>query len=70
LSQRAGSRWLDVGREDHLGPLLGFVGDEFAQAGRRQGERRAAEVGDLRLLVVGKAKIDLVIEFVDNTGGA
>ena len=25
--------WLDVGRPDHLGPLLGFVGNELAKIG-------------------------------------
>jgi hypothetical protein len=61
-----GSRWFDVGRPDHLGPLIGFVGDEFAEAGRRQRKHRATEVGDPRLqLRVGEARIDLVIEFVD-----
>jgi hypothetical protein len=44
-----GSRWFDVGRPDHLGPLIGFVGDEFAEAGRRQRKHRATEVGDPRL---------------------
>ena len=53
-----GSRWLDVDRPDHLGPLLGFVGDEFAEAGQRQSEHRAAEVGDPRLqLLVGKSRL-------------
>jgi hypothetical protein len=27
------SFWLDVGRPDHLAPLLGFVGDELAEIG-------------------------------------
>jgi hypothetical protein len=40
---------LDVGRPDHLGPLLGFVGDERAELGGRAHQRRAAEFGEPRL---------------------
>jgi S-(hydroxymethyl)glutathione dehydrogenase / alcohol dehydrogenase len=36
---------LDAGELDHLGPLLGFVGDELAEVGRRSRQRRAAEDG-------------------------
>jgi hypothetical protein len=32
---------LDVGGSDHLGPLLGFVGDELAEVGGRACERIA-----------------------------
>ena len=28
--------WLDVGRPGHLAPLLGFVGDELAEVGKRE----------------------------------
>ena len=31
---------LDVGRPDHLGPFLGFVGDELAEVGGRAGKHR------------------------------
>src|SRR5262249_60858088 len=34
--------WLDVGRDNHLAPFLGFVGDEFAEIGGRGGNDRAA----------------------------
>src|SRR5262245_54398196 len=37
-----GSLRLDVGRPDHLGPLLGLVGDELAEVGGRARKRRAA----------------------------
>ena len=30
-----GSLWLDVGSPDYLAPLLGFVGNEFPEVGRR-----------------------------------
>src|SRR5215475_6529452 len=33
---------LDAGEPDHLGPLLGFVGDKLAELGRRSRQRRAA----------------------------
>lgn len=35
-----GSVRLDVRRPDHLGPLLGFVDDEFAKVGWRADKRR------------------------------
>src|SRR5262245_1349136 len=38
----AGSLRLDAGRLDHLGPFLGFVGNELAKIGGRARERRAA----------------------------
>jgi hypothetical protein len=34
--------WLDVGRPDHLGPLLGFRGDELAEVGGRACKRCAS----------------------------
>ena len=36
----------NVGHPDHLGPLLGFVGDKLAEVRRRACEYRAAEVSD------------------------
>src|SRR5262245_64256549 len=38
----------DVGGPDHLGPFLGFLGEELAVFGRRERERRVAEVGNPR----------------------
>src|SRR5262249_24666574 len=40
---------LEVGRPDHLGPLLGVVGNELAEIGGRAGKQRAAEVEQPRL---------------------
>jgi hypothetical protein len=37
-----GSRRLDAGELDHLGPLLGVVGDKFFELNRRAGKHRAA----------------------------
>src|SRR6516165_12075771 len=58
---------LDVGRPDHLAPLLGFVSDELAEFGRRHRQRYAAEVGKPRLhLGIGEGGVDLLVEPVDN----
>ena len=35
------------GELDHLAPLLGFVGDELAEVGRREREHRDAEFSKL-----------------------
>src|SRR5262249_54906386 len=40
---------LDVGRPDHLAPLLGFVGDKLAEVRRRACEYRATKFGKPRL---------------------
>ena len=55
---------------DHLGPLLGFVGDELAEVGGRAREHvppRSAR----RAFILGSASacIDLPVELVDNLGG-
>jgi hypothetical protein len=41
--QRGGSTllWLDIGRLDHLGPLVGFFDDKLAELGGRAHKRRA-----------------------------
>src|SRR5262249_37547585 len=55
------SVFLDVGRPDHLAPLLRFVGNEPAEITWRAIEDDAAEVGELRLqLGIGEAGIDLL----------
>src|SRR5207249_3550908 len=43
-SVRLGTRELH-----HLGPLLGFIGDELAEVGRRAREHRSTQVGKPRL---------------------
>src|SRR5262249_54274579 len=58
---------LDVGRPDHLAPLFGLVGDEFAEVGGRARERLAPQVGKPRLhLWIGEARVDLRVELVAN----
>src|SRR5947207_11974522 len=58
------------GRElHHLGPLLGFVGDELAEVAGRAWKYRTAEVGETRRqLGIGKAGIDFFVEPVDDFG--
>src|SRR5215813_8888869 len=58
---------LDVGRPDHLAPLLGVIGDELFEVGGREREHRAAEVGKPCLdFGIGKARVDLRVELVAN----
>src|SRR5882757_7655883 len=58
---------LDVSCSDHLAPLFGLVGDEFAKGGGRAGKCRGAQVSEARLhLVIGKACIYQVIELPDD----
>src|SRR6516225_3260753 len=60
---------LDVGCPDHLGPLLGFVGDQLAEVGRGAGKHRAAQVGEPRLhLGVVESRVDLFVQLVDDLG--
>src|SRR5262249_5127797 len=60
---------LDVGGSDHLGPLLGFAGDEHAEIAWRATEDNAAEVRELSpQLGIGEAGIDLLVEHVDDVG--
>src|SRR6476469_1250189 len=58
--QRPLSLRSDVGRPDHLAPLLGFVGDELAEIGGRAAEHRAVERGKPGLeLGIGECGVDL-----------
>src|SRR5262245_61599459 len=64
-----GSLRLDVGRADHLGPLLGFVDDQLTELGRRSRQWRAAEVSETSLhLRVVESRVDLLVEPVDDLG--
>src|SRR5258705_6597235 len=68
--RRSSSLWSDVGRSDHLAPLLDFLRDELSEIGGRAAEHRAVQVGKPRLhLGVGEARIDLLVELVDDLGG-
>ena len=48
LAESRGSLRLDVGGPDHLAPLFGFVGDEFAEFARRARKHGAAKVSKAR----------------------
>src|SRR5262249_26539999 len=66
---RAASLWLDVGRPDHLAPLLGFVGDEPAKVGGREHKWCAPHVGEPRLhFGIEEASVNLLVEFLDDLG--
>jgi hypothetical protein len=45
----AGSLRVDAGGPDHLGPFLGFVGDQLSELSRRSRHRHAAEVSETDL---------------------
>jgi hypothetical protein len=61
---------LILARPDDLAPLLGFVGDELAEIGRRARKHRAAPVSQPRFdLRISEAGIDLLVEFVDDFRG-
>ena len=69
-SERCASLRLDVGRPDHLAPLLGFVGDELAEVGGRKREHVATQFGKPRLhLGIGEAGVDFPVELFDDLGG-
>src|SRR5262249_41475546 len=60
---------LDIGGADHLAPLLGLLGQGPAVLAGRQRQRRAAEIGEARFdLGIGKRRVDLAIEPVDDFG--
>src|SRR6202023_957522 len=60
---------LDVRELDHLGPFLGFIGNELAEIGRRAGKWHGAQSGKPLLQGgIGEAGIDLLVELVDDVG--
>src|SRR5882762_8497394 len=60
---------LDIGRPDHLAPLLGFVPDQLAEVSRRARKWRAAQIGKPRLdLGIRERGVDLLVEPVDDLG--
>jgi len=63
----AASVCLDVGSPDHLGPLLGFGGDELTEVRGRHRHRLVAEVGKPSLdALIGEGGVDLVVEPLDD----
>src|SRR5262245_48778096 len=65
-----GSLRLDARELDHLGPLLGLVGDQLAKVDRGAGKHRAAQVGKPRHdLGIGESCVGLLVERVDDFGG-
>src|SRR6516164_924323 len=63
-SAETSSLRLDVGGPDHLAPLFGFVGDEFAEVRGRTWQRGAPQFGKPRLhLGVREGGVDLPVEF-------
>src|SRR5262249_12326448 len=54
----------------HLAPFLSFVRDKRAKVGSRTRKRRATQISEPRLdLGIGKARIDLVVELIDDLDG-
>src|SRR5262249_7540390 len=61
---------LDTCELHDLAPLLGFLGDERREVGRRAGNHGAAKIGNsLAHLRVGESRLDLVVEPVDDLRG-
>lgn len=63
-----GSFPLDTGELDRLAPLLGFLGDEFAQVGGSAPEAGRLPQQAVPLPRIGEATVDFHIELVDNLG--
>src|SRR5262249_40786970 len=60
---------LDVGSPDHLGPLLGFSGDELSELDRAHRHWHMAYLSHPRLdLGFDEARVDLTTERLDDLG--
>src|SRR5215468_10822553 len=60
---------LDVEGPDHLAPLVGLFGDELTEVGGRACKQYAAHFSQPCLdLRVSKARVDCVVEFLDEFG--
>src|SRR5262249_34461358 len=67
---RPRSVWLRSRELDHPAPLLGFVGDELPEFGRRACKYRRTEVSESCFhLGIGESAIDLPVEVVHDLGG-
>src|SRR5260221_11819728 len=61
----AASVRLDVGRPDHLRPLLSFFGNELTEVGGRARKQHAAHFSEPRLDPgISKARVDCVVELL------
>src|SRR3984893_12503702 len=66
----AGLFRLRAGEFDDLGPFFCFFGHEPAEVSGRNGEHGRAKVGKPRpQLGIGEARVDLLVELVDDLGG-
>src|SRR5262245_3800255 len=64
-----GSLRLHARELDHLGPLLGFLRNEFPEIGGRAWKHSATKVGKARLdFGIVESRVDLLIELVNNLG--
>src|SRR5262249_813150 len=64
------TRSLQVGRQQHLGPLPGLVDDELAETGGRAGQHRAGEMRQPRFEGrIGDAGVDLLVQPADDVSG-
>src|SRR5262249_61484909 len=60
----------DIGRPDHLAPLLGFGGDESSKIGGRARKRRRTQIGEPRFYVgVAQNKLFFPFLLVRDFGG-
>src|SRR5262249_4946206 len=62
-AETAGSVGLDAGELDHLGPLLGFLGDQLGEVGSGAGKWFTTEIGHPRLhRGLGEHRVDLTVQ--------
>src|SRR5262245_36202336 len=67
---RGGLFRLDISGPDHLGPLLGFFGDELSEVGGRATEHCASKIDKPRLdLGIGERRVEFLVELVDDLSG-
>jgi hypothetical protein len=63
------SSWLDARKLNHVGPLLGVVGNELGECGGRARQCREAQFCKPCLrLTIGKPNVDLLVELVYQLG--
>src|SRR5262245_12242338 len=64
-----GSLRLDAGELDHVGPLLGFVGDQLGEVGSGAGKWFTTEIGHPRLhRGLGERRVDLAVQSLHDFG--